>query len=86
MQIFVWPIHDVLLVCWVYGRDAYFQRGMRVLPGKPIRFSDGILAPQLADMVTGLGLFFASTLGLSLALFLALRFYERHFGKAPTQR
>ncbi len=86
VQILVWPIHDVLLVCWVYGRDAYFHRGIRVLPGKPIRFSDGILAPQLPDIVTGFGLFFATTLGLSLALFLALRLYERHFAKTPTQR
>lgn len=76
-----WPIRDALLVCWVYGRDAYFHQGIRVVPGKPIRFSDGSLAPQLADMVTGFGIFFATTLGLSLALFFALRFYDRRCAK-----
>jgi hypothetical protein len=30
-------------------------------------------------MVTGFGMFFLTTLGLSLALFFALRLYERHF-------
>jgi hypothetical protein len=83
-----WPIRNALLVCWVYGTDGYFHQGIRVLPGKPIRFSDGSLAPQLADMVTGFGIFVATTLGLSLALFFALRFYDRRFAKPqkPTQQ
>jgi hypothetical protein len=77
-QIFVsWPLRNVLLVCWVYGSDAYFHRGMRVLPGKPMHFSNGDLAPQFADMVTGLGVFFVTVLGLTLLLFFALRLYER---------
>jgi len=82
-----WPIRNALLVCWVYGTDAYLHHGVRVLPGKPIRFSDGTLAHQFTDMVTGFGVFFVTTIGLSVALFFALRFYERHFRKPqpPTQ-
>jgi hypothetical protein len=34
-----WWIRDALLVWWVYGRDAYFRDGVRVLPDKPTRFS-----------------------------------------------
>jgi hypothetical protein len=77
-QIFVsWPIRNALLVCWVYGSDAYFHHGVRVLPGKPIRFSNGDFAPQFADMVTGLGVFFVTALGLTLLLIFALRLYGR---------
>jgi hypothetical protein len=72
-----WPIRNVLLVCWVYGSSAYFHHGVRVLPGKPIRFSNGDFAPQLPDMVTGFGVFFVTVLGLTLLLFFALRLYGR---------
>ena len=75
-----WRIRNFLLVCWVYGKDAYFNRGIRVLPGKPIRFSNGERAPQIPDIVTGFGMFFGTVGGLSAALFFALRLYERHFG------
>jgi hypothetical protein len=70
------PLRHVVLVWWVYGQDAYLH-GMRVIPHKPLRFSNGVLVPQLVDMVTGAAMFFASTLGLSLALIFALRLYER---------
>lgn len=72
------PLRHVLLVYWVFGKDAYLH-GLRVIPRKPLHFSNGTLVPQAIDIVTGSGLFFATTLGLSLALFLGLRFYERHF-------
>jgi hypothetical protein len=72
------PLRRVLLVWWVYGKDAYLH-GMRVIPRKPLRFSNGVPVPQLIDMITGFGIFFATTLGLSLALIFALRFYEHHF-------
>jgi hypothetical protein len=74
------PLRHVLLVYWVYGKDAYLH-GLRVIPRKPLRFSNGILVPQILDIVTGSGMFFATTLGLSLALFFALRLYERHIKK-----
>lgn len=75
-----WPIRNALLVCWVYGREAYSHRGIRVLPGKPIRFSNGFNAPLIPDLVTGFGIFFATTLSLSFGLFFALRLWERIFG------
>jgi hypothetical protein len=73
-----WPVRNFFLVWWVYGSDAYFYQGIYVLPGKPIRFSNGEVAPILPDLITGLGAFFITVFGLSLLLFLALRFYERH--------
>lgn len=79
-----WPVHNALRVCWVYGTDAYLHRGIRVLPGKPIRFSDGNLAPRLPDIVTGFGMFFVTVIGLSLSLSYALRLYERHSQKNRT--
>lgn len=78
-----WPIRNVLLVCWVYGSESYFREGIRVLPGKPIRFSNGTLAPQIPDLVTGFGTLLLTTIGLTVALFLGLRLYERYFAK-PT--
>jgi hypothetical protein len=80
-----WPIRNALLVCWVYGTEAYFRDGVRVLPGKPIRFSNGVLAPQLPDIVTGFGIFLITTFGLSVALFFVLRLYERYLLK-PIER
>jgi hypothetical protein len=53
----LWWVRDALLVYWVYGSDAYFGLGVRILPGKPIRFSTGALAPVWADMITGFGFF-----------------------------
>lgn len=73
-----WPIRNTVLVCWVYGTEAYLRDGIRVLPGDPIRFSNGVLAPELPDIVTGFGIFLITTIGLSVALFFALRLYERH--------
>jgi hypothetical protein len=71
------PIQRVLLVFWVYGRDGYFHQGIRVLPRKPLRFSDGVLVPQELDILIGAGMFALTTFGLSFALIFALRLYER---------
>jgi len=79
-----WPVRNAVLVCWVYGSDAYFHRGIHVLPGKPIRFSNGELAPTLPDLVTGVGSFFITVLGLTLLLVFTLRMYERYFTKKDT--
>jgi len=70
-------VHNALLVCWVYGTDAYLHHGIRVLPGKPIRFSDGNLAHPRPDIVTGFGMFFVTVVGLSPSLRSALHLYER---------
>jgi hypothetical protein len=76
------PIQRFLIVLWVRGSDAYFHHGIRVLPGKPVRFSDGALVADVPDFVTGIIVFFFGImLGLSLLLIYTLRFYERHFQK-----
>lgn len=79
-----WPIRNIALVCWVYGSDGYFNKGIRVLSGKPVRFSDGELAPILPDLVTGFGAVFVTVGGLTLLAILVLRFYERHYGMQKT--
>jgi hypothetical protein len=73
----VWPIRNAVLVCWVLGIHSYFQEGVRVAKGKPIRFSNGQLAPTLPDMVTGLGAFFLTVFGLTFLLAYCVRTYER---------
>ena len=78
-----WPIRNVVLVCWVYGTEGYFRDGIRVLRGKPTRFSDGELAPTLPDLVTGFGIFIVTAFGLTLLLIFALRTYEKCFKKRP---
>ena len=71
-------IRDMLLVWWVYGRDAYYREGVRVLPGKPTRFSTGSLAPDWPDLATGFLFFIVLVFGLTMLLILGLRLYERY--------
>jgi len=73
-----WRVRDVLLVWWVYGRDAYFIDGVRVLRGKPTRFSNGEFAPHWPDIATGFGFFFVVVFGLSMLLIFGLRLYDRY--------
>ena len=82
----LWWVRDAALVWLVYGQDAYFHRGVRLLPGKPIRFSTGELAPRWADMVTGFGFFAVVVFGLSLLLIVGLRLYERVHGRHFSER
>jgi hypothetical protein len=79
-----WPLRDVALVWWIYGSDGYFHKGIRVLSGKPIRFSDGALVPIVPDLITGFGAFFIAVGGLTLLAIFALRFYQRHYGTHAT--
>jgi len=72
-----WPLRNIALACWVHGWDAYSQAGLRVLPGKPTKFSNGELVPTFPDLVTGFTAFFATALGLTFLLIFALRLYER---------
>jgi hypothetical protein len=76
-----WPVRNIALVCWVYGGHAYFHDGLRILPGKPVRFSNGLEVPALPDMVTGFGAFIITFFGLTILLILGLRYYERHFAR-----
>ena len=75
----VWPVRNALLVLWVYGRDAYFREGIRVVKNKPTTFSNGASSPELPDIITGFGVFLLTVFGLSLLLIYALRGYERLF-------
>jgi len=77
----VWPMRNLCLVCWVYGGHAYFHDGIRVVKGKPIRFSNGELAPTLPDMVTGFGAFIITVFGLTFLLLALVRLYDRYFRK-----
>jgi hypothetical protein len=72
------PIQRALVVLWVRGSEAYFHQGIRVLRGKPVKFSDGQLVPSVPDFVTGLAMFMLVAVGLSYLLVFCLRFYERH--------
>ena len=71
------PAQRVLIVFWVRGSDAYFHQGIRVLKGKPVKFSDGQPVPDFPDFVTGMAMFLLVTVGLSYLLIWILRFYEK---------
>ena len=73
------PIRNCAVVCWVYGWQAYFHEGIRVVPGKPVRFSTGVEVPTVPDLITGFGAFFITIFGLTILLIFALRIYERRF-------
>jgi hypothetical protein len=80
------PVRDVALVVWVYGRDAYFHEGIRVVQHKPqTKFSNGEVAPLLPELVTGFLAFAVTVFGLSILLILVLRCYER-FAKRASRR
>lgn len=81
-----WPIRNIVLVCWIHGFRAYFDDGLHVLKGKPLKFSNGDPVPAFHDMVTGFGAFFITTLGLTFLLIMIVQFYERHFGKQGNRR
>ncbi len=79
-----WPVRNFLLVCWVYGSQAYFHEGIRVMRGKPTRFSTGELAPRLADLLTAVGVFCVTVFGLTMLLVFAVRFYEHQYKRHDT--
>jgi len=76
-----WWVHNMALVIWVYGWNAYFQGGLRVLPGKPTKFSNGDLVPDFPDMITGFGYFFLVA-GVTTSIYvILLTLYGRRFRK-----
>jgi hypothetical protein len=81
----VWPLRNALLVIWVYGRDAYFHQGIRVIKNKPTTFSNGARSPDLPNLVTGFGVFLITAFGLTLLLIYALRAYEWLFCKPKNE-
>jgi len=72
-----WPIRNIALVCWVRGFDAYFKNGIRILPGKPTRLSDGEVVKNLPDLVTGLIAFLTTFILMVLFFELFLRLFDR---------
>jgi hypothetical protein len=57
-----------MLVYWVKGKVAYETLGIRVLPGKPTKFSSGDVVPEFPDIVTGFSAWIlACIIGLTLA-------------------
>jgi len=76
-----WPARYAVLVWWSYGRHAYFADGLRVMKGKPLKFSNGELVPHSHDVVTAFGAFFITAIGLTFLLILVVRLYERFVGK-----
>jgi hypothetical protein len=72
-----WPLRNIALVYWVYGKKGYFIDGIRVEPGKPTVFSNGIKASTFPDLVTGFAAFFITVMGLTMLLIFFLRLYER---------
>lgn len=73
-----WWVRNIALVIWVFGPNAYFHDGVRVLYGKPVRFSTGELAPQFPDMITGLGYFLIVALSWTILVNLVRGAYQRY--------
>lgn len=73
-----WPIRYRVLVFWNYGRHGYFDEGVRVVPGRPLKFSTGELVPQSHDVATAFGAFFITAIGLTFLLIVMVRLYLRY--------
>ena len=77
-------VANAWLVCWVRGTDAYLHQGIRVVHGRPLKFSDGVPVPSGPEAVTGLVIFLVVFFGLSFLLQFVLRLYDRHCRKPNT--
>jgi hypothetical protein len=75
-----WPLRDIALVYWVRGRAAY-DAGIRVLQGKPTRFSDGQIAPDLPDFITGLLTFVVAIFSAVVISWFFFRVYEKIYSR-----
>jgi hypothetical protein len=80
-------IGDMILVCVVYGPDAYFKDGLRVMQHKPFTLSTGaVLSQELGglgwfiDTAVWLGLVFLSMCILG-AIYTRIKRWRRHQGK-----
>lgn len=80
--IFVWrPVQTFMLVCWTYGSEGYFRKGIRLLPVKPPRFTDGSLVPQYLDIITGMMTFLLVGAGVAALFVIGLWCYQRGQGE-----
>lgn len=75
-----WPLRNIALVYWVRGGVAY-SAGIRVLPGKPTRFSDGQYVPDLPDFITGMVAFFVAMSVGMLVVRVVFRVYDRYHSR-----
>jgi hypothetical protein len=71
-----WPLRNALLVVWVYGTAGY-SRGIRVLAGKPVKFTTGESAPTAPDIITGIGAFILAVGIALLIIYISIRLYGR---------
>lgn len=70
-------IQTFMLVCWAYGSDAYFRRGIRLVAVKPPRFTNGDLVPRYMDAVTGMATFVLIVSSVTVLVVFCKWYYER---------
>jgi hypothetical protein len=80
------PVQTFLLVCWNYGRDGYFHRGIRLMPVKPPRFTDGNLVPTYMDFLTGMATFILTTSALTALFILFARLWDKYLKNGIAMR
>jgi hypothetical protein len=80
------PVQTFLLVCWTYGRDGYFHRGIRLMPIKPPRFTDGNLVPTYMDFLTGMATFILTTSALTALFILFARLWDKYLKNGIAMR
>lgn len=56
---------DMILVCAVYGREAYFEQGLRIVKHKPFTLSTGVV---LSGHLNALGWLIDTALWLGLTV------------------
>ncbi len=77
---------DMILICAVYGRQAYFEQGLRVVKHKPFTLSTGVILSQYLDEL-GFLIDAALWMGLTILSFWILTRMEtaiRHARKHST--
>jgi hypothetical protein len=58
-------VGDMILICAVYGRAAYFEQGLRIEKHKPYTLSNGVV---LSNNLDSLGWFINTVLWLGLTI------------------
>ena len=70
-----WPLRNIALVYWVYGRAGYIEKGIRVVGVKHGRFTTGEPLPAIPDMLSGFGTFILAGFTAMLLAALARHLY-----------
>src|SRR5260221_9267365 len=58
-------VGDMILICAVYGREAYFDHGLRIVKHKPFTLSTGVV---LSEHLNELGWLLSAILWLGLTI------------------